>query len=111
FERLGYFWRDPVDSRPGALVFNRTVTLRDTWAKRSAEERQPAGGAAGAKAPQPAKPPKPPKTERVGDAAPAEPARSAALEARRARYRDELGVGDVEAEIVTRDEATANLFE
>jgi glutaminyl-tRNA synthetase len=33
FERLGYFISDPLDSRPGDLVFNRTVTLRDTWAK------------------------------------------------------------------------------
>jgi glutaminyl-tRNA synthetase len=32
FERLGYFAVDP-DSQPGALVFNRTVALRDTWAK------------------------------------------------------------------------------
>jgi len=32
FERLGYFCVD-LDSRPGALVFNRTVSLRDTWAK------------------------------------------------------------------------------
>jgi glutaminyl-tRNA synthetase len=32
FERLGYFCVDP-DSRPDALVFNRTVSLRDTWAK------------------------------------------------------------------------------
>ncbi len=32
FERLGYFCVDP-DSKPGALVFNRTVTLKDTWAK------------------------------------------------------------------------------
>ena len=32
FERQGYFGVDP-DSRPGALVFNRAVTLRDTWAK------------------------------------------------------------------------------
>jgi glutaminyl-tRNA synthetase len=32
FERLGYFCVDP-DSGPGALVFNRTVALRDTWAK------------------------------------------------------------------------------
>ena len=32
FERLGYFCADP-DSRPGALVFNRTATLRDSWAK------------------------------------------------------------------------------
>jgi glutaminyl-tRNA synthetase len=34
FERLGYFCLDP-DSRPGSLVFNRTVGLRDTWAKLS----------------------------------------------------------------------------
>jgi glutaminyl-tRNA synthetase len=33
FERTGYFIRDPVESRPGALVFNRTVALRDSWAK------------------------------------------------------------------------------
>ncbi len=33
FERLGYFCVDTKDSRPDALVFNRTVTLRDTWAK------------------------------------------------------------------------------
>ena len=33
FERLGYFFADPVDSAPGKPVFNRTVTLRDTWAK------------------------------------------------------------------------------
>jgi len=33
FERLGYFCADAKDSRPGAPVFNRTVSLRDTWAK------------------------------------------------------------------------------
>ena len=32
FERLGYFCVD-TDSRPGALIFNRTVSLRDAWAK------------------------------------------------------------------------------
>ncbi|TAM51836.1 MAG: glutamine--tRNA ligase/YqeY domain fusion protein [Acidobacteria bacterium] len=37
FERLGYFCLDP-DSAAGKLVFNRTVTLRDTWAK--IEEKQ-----------------------------------------------------------------------
>jgi glutaminyl-tRNA synthetase len=35
FERLGYFCPDP-DSRPGALVFNRTLTLKDSWAKAQA---------------------------------------------------------------------------
>ena len=33
FERKGYFCVDTTDSRPGAPVFNRTVTLRDTWAR------------------------------------------------------------------------------
>jgi glutaminyl-tRNA synthetase len=37
FERLGYFAVDD-DSRPGALVFNRTVSLRDTWAKIAQKE-------------------------------------------------------------------------
>jgi glutaminyl-tRNA synthetase len=32
FERLGYFVMDP-DSQPGTPVFNRTVTLKDAWAR------------------------------------------------------------------------------
>jgi len=34
FERLGYFTADRQESLPGRPVFNRTVTLRDSWAKR-----------------------------------------------------------------------------
>jgi glutaminyl-tRNA synthetase len=33
FERLGYFALDPVDSKPDEPVYNRTIGLRDTWAK------------------------------------------------------------------------------
>lgn len=33
FERLAYFYCDPKDSRPGAPVFHRTVTLKDAWKK------------------------------------------------------------------------------
>ncbi|MFH0919974.1 MAG: glutamine--tRNA ligase/YqeY domain fusion protein [Fibrobacterota bacterium] len=33
FERMGYFNADPLDSKPGRLVFNRTVTLKDAWVK------------------------------------------------------------------------------
>ncbi|GIW38216.1 MAG: glutamine--tRNA ligase [Meiothermus sp.] len=36
-ERNGYFWQDPTDSKPGALVFNRIVTLKDNWG-RNAEQ-------------------------------------------------------------------------
>ena len=40
FERVGYFYPD-ADSRPGAPVFNRTVTLKDAWAR--IEKRQARG--------------------------------------------------------------------
>ena len=40
FERQGYFCRDP-DSAPGRLVFNRTVGLRDTWARVSGGKGAP----------------------------------------------------------------------
>ena len=40
FERRGYFCVDTKDSRPDHLVFNRTVTLRDTWAKISKGQKK-----------------------------------------------------------------------
>jgi len=42
FERLGYFCVDSVDTSEEKLVFNRTVTLRDTWAKiqKAAQKKQ-----------------------------------------------------------------------
>ncbi len=39
FERVGYFCVDPVDSSGKALIFNRTATLRDSWAKISEKEK------------------------------------------------------------------------
>ena len=43
FERLGYFSVDP-DSADGRLVFNRTVMLRDTWARIEQAQRAGPGG-------------------------------------------------------------------
>jgi len=40
FERLGYFFEDPVDSRRDRRVYNRTVTLRDGWAKTAERETE-----------------------------------------------------------------------
>ncbi|OIO89534.1 MAG: glutamine--tRNA ligase [Armatimonadetes bacterium CG2_30_59_28] len=40
FERLGYFCVDSKDSTPAQPVFNRTVTLKDAWAKAQAIERK-----------------------------------------------------------------------
>jgi glutaminyl-tRNA synthetase len=37
FERVGYFFADPIDSKPGAPVFNRTVSLKDSWSKEVAK--------------------------------------------------------------------------
>ena len=34
FQRIGYFMAD-LDSKPGCLVFNKTVGLKDTWAKQN----------------------------------------------------------------------------
>jgi glutaminyl-tRNA synthetase len=38
FERVGYFYADPIDSKPGKPVFNRTATLRDSWTKEAGRE-------------------------------------------------------------------------
>jgi glutaminyl-tRNA synthetase len=42
FERLGYFVADRLDSQPGRPVFNRIVTLRDTWARSAIQMSAPA---------------------------------------------------------------------
>jgi glutaminyl-tRNA synthetase len=111
FERVGYFNVDPVDSKPGALVFNRTVTLRDAWAKSAEKSAAPASAA---------KAEKKPKAERSaasGDAKPrvkapaADVERSPELEARRARYAGEVGLGEEEADLLTRELATSELFD
>jgi glutaminyl-tRNA synthetase len=44
FERLGYFCTDTVDSSGDKLVFNRTVTLRDTWSKIQKARKGATGG-------------------------------------------------------------------
>jgi glutaminyl-tRNA synthetase len=112
FERLGYFFPDPVDSSPERLVFNRTVTLRDTWARtrtraEEAPRRKGSGGeAAAAKSRQPEK-----RARRSGAVGAAGAERTPELEARRERYASERGIPAEEAEILTRVEAVADLFE
>jgi glutaminyl-tRNA synthetase len=64
FERQGYFFRDPVDSKADHLVFNRIVPLRDSWAP---EAQKPAP------APTPQKAPPEPKKEKVKEEKAPEP--------------------------------------
>ncbi|MBI3073705.1 MAG: glutamine--tRNA ligase/YqeY domain fusion protein [Deltaproteobacteria bacterium] len=44
FERKGFYFVDPIDAKPGAPVFNRIVSLRDSWAKAAQDAQQPTSG-------------------------------------------------------------------
>ena len=108
-ERVGYFFTDPVDSRPMRPVLNRTVTLRDTWAARE--------DAAGGGAP-PSREEKRQAREREkerererGGGARQEPERLPELQKRREVYEREMQLEPHEAEVLTRDAASADLFE
>jgi glutaminyl-tRNA synthetase len=81
FERQGYFFRDPVDSRPHRLVFNRIVPLRDSWALETQKKVSPA-----ALPPKPAEP-KAPKVVEEKAAEPLSEEEIAALEEMRPRVQ------------------------
>ncbi|MCX7783048.1 MAG: glutamine--tRNA ligase/YqeY domain fusion protein [Meiothermus sp.] len=57
-ERNGYFWQDPIDSKPGAPVFNRIVTLKDTWGRHTeqTEKRETGSSRASGKEKKPESP-------------------------------------------------------
>lgn len=115
FERQGYFVVDTVDSRPDALVFNRIVELRDSWAK-----IVQAGGATQDKAEKKAASshngtPAAPLVEAATGARSAvrDEARAADAElaARYAKYQSELGLPEEQADLLSGDRATASFFE
>ncbi len=119
FERQGYFWRDPVDSAADALVFNRIVGLRDSWAKATTAE---------APKPTPAPAPADPASK-APDAASADGERQrpakrsksyertkarevdAELAARYARYQDELELSSDDADVLAGDRGLSDFFE
>jgi glutaminyl-tRNA synthetase len=112
FERVGYFAVDPVDSRPGAPVFNRIVTLRDSWAARA----EPVGAEASASAEGQAReksakaktrPPKKSGSEYRTEARRRDPV----LAERFGRWPGELGISEGDADLLTGDQATGDLFE
>ncbi len=106
FERLGYFCADP-DSTADALVFNRIVTLRDSWLKIV----QRGGGNA------PRRPRRPRAAPKSGAQNPAErkppahagltPAQHTSME----RYRDQLGLAAGDALLLASDNDLAGFFE
>jgi glutaminyl-tRNA synthetase len=107
FLRQGYFFVDPVESRRGTPVFNRTITLRDTWAARAApkaEERRPRERKA---APGEAAAPRKTRAEFRAEARAADPE----LVKRYALYTKEHGLSQDEADLLTGDPATAAYFD
>ena len=98
FERTGYFWQDPEDSKPDELVFNRIVALQDRWAKQTA----PVPAASSTPEPKPV----------PESAGPRDPA-SALSVGERETYHELVvrGVGEEEAAVLAADVDLATLFE
>ncbi len=108
-ERVGYFVVDAVDSRPGDLVLNRVIGLRDSW-QGGASASPPALGEEGAAPERSAKAKsRPPKRSRAEYRAEAR-ARDGELAARFSRWTAEYGIGETEADVLTGDRATGDLF-
>jgi glutaminyl-tRNA synthetase len=110
FLRQGYFVADAEDSRPGAPVFNRTITLKDTWSRSSRSEAPspPRREAPPAPAAHPA-PAAPPARARAETRAEAHE-RDGALSARFTRLRA-IGLSEDEADVVAADAAVSLWFE
>ncbi len=113
FERQGYFWRDPVDSRPDALVFDRIISLRDSWAKRRAQDADSATPSAadetsGAEARKADTRPSKRTAAQIRAAARDE---DTELARRFERYQSALGLTEEDADVLTGDRALSDIFD
>ena len=119
FERQGYFMADREDSEPGHLVFNRIVTLRDTWGKRveanlaeaveiGDEAKASVGGtsAAGARTDASA----PPGADTGREARDRTRAANPTLASDFQRFREEVGLSEGQADILSGSEELATFF-
>jgi glutaminyl-tRNA synthetase len=109
-ERLGYFVVDTEDFRPGAPVLNRIVTLRDSWTAK-AEVPAPAPRAEEEDRKKPlrtkTRPPKKSRTEYRAEAR----VRDSVLAERFASWPGSHGLSEGEADLLTGDRPTGDLFE
>ena len=103
-ERVGYFSVDPVDSRAGAPVLNRIVTLRDSWQGTAAVGARDVPREKSAKAST-----RPPKRSRAEYRAEAR-VRDAVLAGRFAAWPGEHGISESDADLLTGDRAIGDLF-
>jgi glutaminyl-tRNA synthetase len=110
FERTGYFWRDPEDGVGERLVFNRIITLKDTWAKQeSAAQVKAAPRALPARSETVAPPPldKPRVSEERVEARRRDPVLAARME----RYTRELDLTLEDADVLTGSSESSDFFE
>jgi glutaminyl-tRNA synthetase len=119
FERQGYFMADMEDSSPGRLVINRIVTLRDTWGKRA--DFGPVHAAGKGKAsvraeivavvePERAPPPDSPGTDTGREARDRTRAANPTLASSFRRFREEVGLSEGQADILSGSEELATFF-
>ncbi|MCA9674378.1 MAG: glutamine--tRNA ligase/YqeY domain fusion protein [Myxococcales bacterium] len=107
-ERVGYFAVDPVDSRPDALVLNRIVTLRDSWASKADAATAPAADAPREKsAKAKTRPPRRSKAEYRAEARVRDPALAAAYD----RLQQVHGLAEGDADVLTGDAALVSFFD
>jgi glutaminyl-tRNA synthetase len=102
FEREGYFYADPVDYTDEAPVFNRIVTLKDSWARKQ-KAAQPKQEKSKKTEEKPVKKPQPPTNKTVP--------MSEEEQKRFDRYTQELGLRAEVAGTLTRDAALSHFFE
>ncbi len=96
FEREGYFYADPIDYSDEAPVFNKIVSLKDSWAKKRKPQPKPKQ--------ERKEPAKKPQVE--GEVAPM----SAEEQARFERYTKEMKLGATVAEMIARDTMLSDFF-
>ena len=109
FERQGYFIQDMEDSRPDALLFNRIIGLRDTWARKAEQSpapRQRSQGAPAAEAPAG----KQSEARATSEARRQARAQNPDLQAAYEKLQSHLGLSEHEADIITGDLVQVRFF-
>ncbi|HEY0809329.1 MAG TPA: glutamine--tRNA ligase/YqeY domain fusion protein [Longimicrobiales bacterium] len=96
FERVGFFCSDEYDSTAEKLVFNRTVTLRDTWAKVTGAQKLDEGR---------------PQRKEAKASAPAAAPKERELNETGRRFVESHELDEIEADVLSRDPVTARFFE
>jgi glutaminyl-tRNA synthetase len=102
FERHGFFFADPDDSRPGAPIFNRTVALKDSWAKQVQGAEKPA------EKPTPARPA---PAQKAAAARPVTEAASEKLSAEAEKLVATHGISGEQARLLSESPALLRLFQ